>query len=128
VATIDWSEWAAHAAATLTMARQPNDEAWIALFASGGTYQDPVTERTSDVAAVFAVTRSTFADWEMTVTAASGDASGGVMEWISKGHLPHGPEVILHGCSVIDLSADAKVLRWRDYFDMGEFTRQAGLA
>ncbi|HVA05349.1 MAG TPA: nuclear transport factor 2 family protein [Acidimicrobiales bacterium] len=124
---MNWTEWANDAVATLAMSSGQGDEAWVGLFAPGGTYQDPVTAQTSDVAAVFAVTRSSFPDWEMTVTSASGDSTGGVMEWIGRGHLPHGPAVVLHGCSVIDLSSEAKVVRWRDYFSMGEFARQASM-
>jgi hypothetical protein len=123
---MDWTEWATQAVSTLTMRTQATDRDWVELFASGGTYQDAVTERTTDVASVFAITRSAFPDWEMTVTATSGDEQGGVIEWTSHGHLPHGPEVVLHGCSVISLTPAGRVLRWRDYFDMGEFNRQAG--
>jgi hypothetical protein len=61
------------------------------------------------------------------VTGAAGDVRGGVIEWVSHGHLPHGSEVSLHGCSVIRLGVDGRVMRWRDYFDMAEFERQAQL-
>jgi limonene-1,2-epoxide hydrolase len=124
---MDWTEWAPRAVSTLTMTPEATDAEWVNLFAPGGTYQDVVTSRTSDVRSVFAITRSAFPDWEMTVTAARGTGEGGAIEWTSHGHLPHGPEVALHGCSVIDLAPDGKVLRWRDYFDMGEFERQASV-
>ena len=121
---VNWSTWATRAVNTLGMAPDVTDEAWVALFAPGGTYQDPMTGRTSDVVSVFAITRSTFADWQMTVTNASGDVHGGAIEWVSHGHLPQGPSVTLHGCSLIHLAEDRRVIRWRDYFDMGEFDRQ----
>jgi hypothetical protein len=120
----DWARWAVRAVDTLTMTPGASDEAWVNLFAPGGTYEDPVTGRTADVASVFDVTRTSFPDWKMTVTSSAGNRRGGVVEWTSHGHLPHGPEVVLHGCSVIDLSSEGKILRWRDYFDMGEFDRQ----
>ena len=113
------------AVGTLTMTPDSTDAAWLALFAPGGTYQDPVTGQTGDLASVHAVTRASFPDWRMTVTSAVGDEAGGVIEWESHGHLPHGPEVILHGCSVVTLTPAGTVSAWRDYFDMGEFDRQA---
>ncbi|HWE66846.1 MAG TPA: nuclear transport factor 2 family protein [Acidimicrobiales bacterium] len=122
---MDWSAWAGHAVGTLTMTPTATDGAWVALFAEGGTYQDPVTTRTTDVASVFAITRASFPDWEMTVTSTVGDEHGGAIEWVSQGHLPHGPAVSLHGCSVITLDERGQVVRWRDYFDLGEFERQA---
>jgi limonene-1,2-epoxide hydrolase len=121
---VNWQDWALGAVDTLTMTPDATDVAWVALFADGGTYQDPVTQRTADVASVFALTRATFADWRMTVTRASGDGGGGAIEWVSSGHLPQGTAVTLHGCSVIALSDQGAVVRWRDYFDMGEFERQ----
>jgi limonene-1,2-epoxide hydrolase len=124
--TVNFMEWATRAVGTLTMRPGSTDTEWVELFAPGGTYQDAVTARTADVASVYAITRSSFPDWEMTVTSASGDEQGGAVEWVSHGHLPHGPAVTLHGCSVIDLAPDGKVVAWRDYFDMGEFERQAG--
>ena len=92
------------------------DAAWVALFAPGGTYQDPVTARTEDVAAVYALTRATFADWSMEVQWAGGDGRGGVIEWVSQGHLPNGLAVSLHACSVLHLSAEGLVIRWRRLF------------
>jgi SnoaL-like domain len=122
---MDWRAWATGAVDTLTMTPTSTDGAWRALFAPGGTYQDPVTGKTADLASVYAVTRASFPDWRMTVSGAVGDESGGVIEWVSDGHLPHGPKVILHGCSVIALTPEGTVAAWRDYFDMGEFDRQA---
>jgi limonene-1,2-epoxide hydrolase len=107
------------------MTPDSTDAGWVALFAPGGTYQDPVTARTEDVASVYALTRATFADWAMRVSGASGDARGGTIEWVSHGHLPDGSAVTLHGCSVIHLGPDGLIVRWHDYFDMGEFERQA---
>jgi limonene-1,2-epoxide hydrolase len=123
---MDWDAWARRAVATLTMTSGSTDVAWKDLFAPNGTYQDVMTKETADLGSVYDITRSAFPDWCMTVIHAAGDDGGGVIEWESAGHLPHGPSVVLHGCSVIDLSSDGKVTRWRDYFDMGEFTRQAG--
>jgi hypothetical protein len=123
--TAHWRSWATRAVRTLTMSPGASDDAWVALFSPGGTYEDPVTARTEDVASVWALTRSTFPDWSMEVQSAVGDAGGGAIEWVSQGHLPDGRPVSLHGCSVLHLSADGLVLRWRDYFDMGEFERQA---
>jgi hypothetical protein len=122
---MDWGGWATDAVRTLTMTPGATDAAWVALFAPGGTYQDAVTARTTDVAAVYRITRASFPDWEMVVTGTWGDIRGGAIEWTSHGHLPHGPSVSLHGCSVIALKGVGLVERWRDYFDMGEFERQA---
>jgi len=122
---MDWLAWAREAVGTLTMTSTSTDTAWLALFTTGGTYQDPVTGTTDDLASVYAVTRASFPDWRMEVTATKGDATGGVIEWVSHGHLPHGPEVVLHACSVITLTPTGRVATWRDYFDMGEFERQA---
>jgi hypothetical protein len=120
-----WKSWAAGAVQTLTMSPGASDDAWVALFAPGDTYEDPVTARTEDVASVHALTGTTFPDWSMAVHSAAGDDRGGAVEWVSRGHLPNGTFVTLHGCSVIHLSTDGLVLRWRDYFDMGEFEQQA---
>jgi hypothetical protein len=122
---INWGEWATGAVTTLTMSPGASAAAWVALFAPGGTYQDPVTVQTLDVASVYDQTQASFPDWSMCVTAASGDRWGGAIEWVSQGHLPHGPAVSLHGCSVVQLNSDGLVVRWRDYFDMAEFERQA---
>jgi hypothetical protein len=124
---VTWNEWATRAVDTLTMTPDATDADWVALFAPGGSYQDPVNDRTEDVASVFAMTRAAFADWSMRVTTTAGDDRGGSIEWVSHGHLPHGPVVTLHGCSVIHCGARGLVVRWRDYFDMGEFERQARL-
>jgi limonene-1,2-epoxide hydrolase len=122
---MDWRAWATEAVDTLTMTPTSTDAAWLALFAAGGTYQDPVTGRTDDLASVYAVTRASFPDWSMTVTSARGDDTGGVIEWVSHGHLPDGPKVVLQACSVVTLTPEGRVKAWRDYFDMGEFDRQA---
>ncbi|HUC05641.1 MAG TPA: nuclear transport factor 2 family protein [Acidimicrobiales bacterium] len=117
--------WAAHAVATLTMTPGSDERAWCALFGPGATYEDPVTGRTDDIAAVYAATRATFPDWQMAVGRALGDGRGGVIEWTSSGHLPDGTAVILHACSVVERAPSGEVVRWRDYFDMGEFMAQA---
>lgn len=122
---VNWNKWATRAVDTLTMTPDATDADWVALFAPGGTYEDPVNARTEDVASVFAMTRATFADWSMRVTTAAGDERGGSIEWDGHGHLPHGPAVTLHGCSVIHSGTGGLVTRWRDYFDLGEFERQA---
>ena len=122
---MNWNKWATRAVDTLTMTPDATDADWVALFAPGGTYEDPVNARTEDVASVFAMTRATFADWSMRVTTAAGDERGGSIEWDGHGHLPHGPAVTLHGCSVIHTGVGGLVTRWRDYFDLGEFERQA---
>jgi hypothetical protein len=62
---VTWNEWATSAVDTLTMTPGATDADWVALFAPGGTYQDPVNNRTEDVASVFAMTRDAFADWSM---------------------------------------------------------------
>ena len=72
------------------------------------------------------MTRAAFADWSMRVTTTAGDDRGRIIEWVSHGHLPHGPAVTLHGCRSFT-GAGGLVVRWRDYFDMGEFERQARL-
>jgi hypothetical protein len=48
-----------------TGASGPRTPPGVALFAPGGTYQDPLTTKTSDVASVYATTRATFPDWTL---------------------------------------------------------------
>ena len=122
---MDFATWASDAVETLTMRPGASAQAWVDLFAPGGTYADPLTEATSDVTAIYAITEATFPDWAMTLAHVRGDHGGGVIEWIGRGHLRTGPLVTLHACSVIDLDTAGLVVRWRDYFDMGEFERDA---
>ncbi len=123
---MEFALWATSAVDTLTMGPGASAQPWVDLFAPGGTYADPLTAPTSDVAAVHALTRATFPDWAMTIVAAHGDEGGGVIEWVGGGHLGTAVRVTLHACSVVHLDAGGRVERWRDYFDMGEFSRQAG--
>jgi hypothetical protein len=122
---MDWNAWAERATASLDMTAGADPQRWVSLFATGGTYADPVNAPTADLASIFDVTQSTFPDWHMTVTSAAGDDHQGVMEWISDGTLVGGPRITLRGCSVIHLDGSGSVLRWRDYFDMADFERQA---
>jgi limonene-1,2-epoxide hydrolase len=123
-----WPDFARRAAAGLDMTARDGPEEWMALFGPDGTYEDPVTSITTDLAGVFAVTRATMPDWTMEVTGAAGDRGRGAMEWIGRGTLAGGgPAIVLPGCTVLEVDDAGRIRRWRDYFDLTGFERQAGV-
>lgn len=102
-----------------------NDEsvdAWKALFAPGGTYQDPVNPATTDLDAIARQTQDVLPDWRVQVTRIFGSGRLVAAEWLGSGTLLGQVAVELHGSAVIELDDEGRILTWRDYFDQNEVT------
>jgi|SRR5271166_1275288 len=120
---VDWGEWTARAARVLDLTAGATLEDWAGLFAPGGTYEDPVNPRTSDVGSIHLVTKATLPDWRSTIVSFTGDAAMGAFEWIGEatsGDMP----IRMAGCTVVHVDGDGRVTHWRDYFDMKDFEGQ----
>jgi len=120
---MDWDEWTTKlrlslgAAATVRLRE---------LFAPGGTFSDPVTPPTTEIASVEEITDASFPDWSQEVTASYGNTSGGAFEWVGRGTLGGTTRIELHGCTMVELDGAGLVTRWRDYFDLKEIETQMG--
>jgi len=121
----DWSEWTARAARALDLRAGATLEDWVALFAPGGTYEDPVNQRTADVGSIHLLTKATLPDWRSTVVSVTGDSAAGAFEWIGEATAAGRP-VRMAGCTVVHVNGDGLVTRWRDYFDMKDVEAQLG--
>jgi limonene-1,2-epoxide hydrolase len=97
---------------------------WKALFAPGGTYQDPVNPPTSDLDAIAAQTQQVLPDWHITVTRIFGDQHQVAVEWVGEGTLMGQMPMQLHGTGVIQLDQVGRIVTWRDYFDQKEIEDQ----
>jgi hypothetical protein len=120
---MDWDEWTTKLrlslGATATVRLRE-------LFAPGGTFSDPVTPPTTEIASVEEITDASFPDWSQEVTASYGNPSGGAFEWVGRGTLGGSTRIELHGCTMVELDGDGLVTRWRDYFDLKEIETQMG--
>jgi hypothetical protein len=96
------------------------------LFAPGGTFSDPVTSSTTDVASIEQMTDSAFPDWRQEITASFGNRAGGAFEWVGSGTLGGSTPIEMHGCTMVELDSEGRVTRWRDYFDLKEVEAQMG--
>jgi hypothetical protein len=120
---VDWEDWTSRLASALgagatTRLRE--------LFAPGGTFTDPVTATTTDIASVEDITDASFPDWQQLITTSHGDPRGGAFEWVGRGTLAGTTPVEIHGCTMVELDTDGRVTRWRDYFDLKEIETQMG--
>jgi len=116
--SVDWEAWARR----FEQSRGP--EAFAAFFAPGGTFCDPVTPTTTDVRGVAEHTAGIFPDWRQRVERIRGGDSWAFFEWTGGGTYrgpgaEEGPgfPVTLEGATVIEVDADGRVTRWRDYLD-----------
>jgi hypothetical protein len=116
---VDWSAWAHKLEAALG-----GDGSFLALFAPGALFSDPVNAPTADLASIEEMTKASFPDWRQEVLSVHGDASGGSFEWLGRGTLGGTTPIEIHGCTVVDVDADGLVVRWRDYFDLKEIEAQ----
>lgn len=127
----DWNAWKDRFETSLG----PDD--FGALFADGGTFQDPVTAPTTDVRAVAEHTASIFPDWHQEVHTIRGGEDWAVFEWSGSGtYRGPGAEagpgfgVTMQGATVIEVDSAGLVTRWRDYLDTNDAIQQvmAGLS
>lgn len=130
MAAVDWPAWASR------FERSSGPDEFQALFAPGGTFQDPVTAPTADVRAVAEHTGSIFPDRSQQVTSIRGGDDWAFFEWQGAGTYrgpgaENGPgfPVRMAGATVVEVDASGLVTRWRDYLDTNEAIQQvvAGL-
>ena len=120
---MDW-EQLAREIEVATDNRAPAPGRFRALFAPGGTYQDPVNPPLSDFDELGRQTDGATPDWHCEITTISGGEGAGAMEWIGRATLFGRAPFELHGCAYIEVDAEGLVTRWRDYFDLNEIERQ----
>ena len=121
---MDWEAWAQRVGPIL-WSGGPDGE-FQSLFAPGGTYEDPVNPATADIDAIEQMTRGAYPDWHQEITSVHGDDRGGVFEWVGRGNLGGRTPMVIHGCTVVTLDDDERIVRWRDYFDVAEIERNLG--
>ena len=122
---IDWNEWAR------AFEHLDGVEDFVALFADGGVFCDPVTPWTTDVRRVAVQTEQIFPDWNATVDSIRGGSDWAVFEWTGRGtlQLAETPTpVVVHGATVVEVDQHGKVTRWRDYLDTNEPMQQVNAA
>jgi limonene-1,2-epoxide hydrolase len=119
---MDWQSWAR------TFESVHGPEEFAGLFAPGGTFCDPVTPPTTDVRKVARDTDAIFPDWSQTVDRIRGGQDWAVFEWTGKGTFDAGEgrraRIVMQGATVIEVDAEGKVTRWRDYLDTNEPAQQ----
>jgi hypothetical protein len=120
---VDWQDWTSRLATALGAGATIRLRE---LFAPDGTFSDPVTTTTTDIASVEDITDASFPDWQQHITTSHGDPQGGAFEWVGRGTLAGTTPVEIHGCTMVDLDPDGRVTRWRDYFDLKEIETQMG--
>jgi SnoaL-like domain len=120
---MDW-EGLAREFEVATDARRSEPGRFSALFASGGTYQDPVNPPLSDFDELGRQTDQATPDWHCEITAIAGGERAGAMEWIGRATLFGRAPFELHGCAYVEVDGQGLVTRWRDYFDLTEIERQ----
>ena len=119
---MDWPAWAR------TFESVQGPEEFAGLFAAGGTFCDPVTPPTTDVRKVASDTDSIFPDWSQTVDQIRGGRDWAVFEWTGTGTFDAGDgrtaPIVMQGATVVEVDAEGKVTRWRDYLDTNEPAQQ----
>ncbi len=118
----DWDAWArAYEAVDFA------DE-FVALFAPGGVFCDPVTPWTTDVRKVALDTDAIFPDWSQRIDRIRGGDDWAVFEWTGTGTFVTGDgpgiPITMQGATVIDVDAQGRVTSWRDYLDTNQPTQQ----
>lgn len=120
---MDWERLAREFEAA-TDNRSPDPGRFAALFAPGGTYQDPVNPPTADFSDLGRQTDDATPDWHCEITAVAGGERSGAMEWVGRATLFGRAPFELHGCGYVEVDEQGRVTRWRDYFDLSEIERQ----
>ncbi len=120
---MDWEALARRFEAATDSRRDAPGE-FAALFAPGGTYQDPVNPATGDWGELGRQTDEATPDWHCEITAWTGTDRAGAYEWVGRATLFGRAPFELHGCAYVEVDAEGRVTRWRDYFDLTEIERQ----
>jgi hypothetical protein len=123
--TIDWDQWQRDLVHALDHRAGPPD--FPQLFAPGGTFQDPAHAPTEDVAAVTHLTGSVFPDWHTEVRTFRHGEDWAVFEWDGHGSFVGTPDgkgkgapILTTGMTTVEVDADGRITRWRDYLDRQE--------
>lgn len=116
---MDWEVWARR----LEQHKGPDD--FESLFADGGLFCDPITAWTTEVRAVAEHTDELFPDWSTKVDRIRGGSDWAVFEWtgtgtFSSGSGDPGVRIVMSGATIVEVDAEGKVTRWRDYLDTNE--------
>lgn len=125
---MDWEKLARTFERVTDARRGPDTERFEDIFAPGGTYEDPVNPPTSQFDEIHRQTESSTPDWHCEITSVCGGERFGAMEWVGRATLFGVAPFMLPGCAFIEVDADGKVVRWRDYFDLGAIERQTSAA
>ena len=120
----DWDELARRIEAAEDGTSADSVSRWKALFAPGGTYQDPVNPPTTDLDAIARQTQDVLPDWRVAVTRIFGSGNLAAAEWLGTGTLMGQMQIELHGYALIELDDAGLILTWRDYFDQKEIESQ----
>jgi hypothetical protein len=119
---MDWPAWAR------TFESVHGPEEFAGLFAADGTFCDPVTPPTTDLRKVARDTDAIFPDWSQTVDRIRGGRDWAVFEWTGRATFDTGEgrsaRIEMQGATVIEVDAEGKVTRWRDYLDTNEPAQQ----
>ena len=120
---MDWEAWARRAEKALDVAGRGD---WKGLFAPGANFGDPHTPSTQDLGRISNQTRRIFPDWTQEITTIRGADGWAVFEWVGRGTFtrPNAPgdgtPIVMHGATIVEVDADGRVTRWRDYLDRKE--------
>jgi len=120
---MDWDAWARRAEVALDVAGRGD---WQGLFAPEAVFGDPQTPSTKNLRSISKQTRAVFPDWRQEITTIRGGETWAVFEWIGRGtfSMPGAPgvgtAVTMHGATIVEVDADGRVTRWRDYLDRKE--------
>jgi len=128
VTEMNWDDLARRMEGAEDSAREDSVSEWKALFAAGGTYQDPVNPPTNDLDSIAKQTEESLPDWSVEFGKMVGDDRFGAAEWIGRGTLLGEVPIELHGCAFVEVDKDGLIVRWRDYFDLKEIETQATAA
>ena len=118
----DWDAWARQVERALDVVNR-SDTDFQDLFAPNATFIDPTqVASTENLPDVSRATQAIFPDWTQEVTSIRGDDNSAAFEWIGRGTFTwkgkqHGA-VKMEGVTLVEVDADGRVTRWRDYFDM----------
>jgi predicted ester cyclase/limonene-1,2-epoxide hydrolase len=125
-ALVDWRKFAQTFEEATDARRGDTLERWTAMFAPGGTFQDPVNAETTDYASIARQTQQSTPDWHAKVRhiVEGGDHSG-VLEWIGRATLLGRAPIELEGCTLFEVDGEGRVTKWRDYFDVKAIENQA---
>ena len=126
---MDWDDWARRTERALDFAQ---DGRWRDLFAEGAEFGDPHTPSTTDLRSVQRGTVEIFPDWRQEITTIRGGDDWAVFEWIGRATYAGsgaddplaGTPIEMHGATIVEVDADGRVTKWRDYLDRKEPEQQ----